>query len=111
MGRPKGSRNRVASAPDAVPAVVYEVDKVADEAQPDEVGEVTPELPDAEPIVAPELPPKPKRHYPRAVRVLRLYGYFTDDGEYRQWAENSVENNPADVADLIDRKAPVEEVE
>jgi len=111
MARPKGSRNRVAAVADARPSDVNEVDEVDAETPTDDVGELALEVPDAAPIVSPELPPEDKRHYPRAVRVLRLYGYFTEAGEYRQWQQGSVEDNPADVADLIDRKAPVEEVE
>lgn len=98
MGRPKGSRNR--ASVDAAPAAPSEsqdsqVDEGADTSPPADVG--------TDAVSGEGLP--------AAVRLLRLYGYWTDDDQLRQWSEGHIETDPAEIADLIERGAPIEEVE
>jgi hypothetical protein len=53
--------------------------------------------------------PKPGKT-PKALRVLSLYAYWGNDGNLRRWAEGAQVTEPAEIADLIARGAPVEEV-
>jgi hypothetical protein len=46
---------------------------------------------------------------PKALRVLSLYAYWGEDGNLRRWSEGVEVTDPAEIADLIARGAPVEE--
>lgn len=46
----------------------------------------------------------------RKVRLTALYAYWGDDGNLRRWSEGAEVTDPAEIADLVKRGAPVEEV-
>ncbi len=48
--------------------------------------------------------------FPASVTMSRLYAYWADDGSFRQWQPGSVATDPNEIADLIERAAPIEEV-
>ncbi len=51
---------------------------------------------------------KRKLALPATVRLTAPYGYWTDDGALRQWAPGVDIEDPTDIADLIERQAPIE---
>lgn len=57
----------------------------------------------AEPVTAPAEPGNPS-----AVRIVQEYAYWTDDGLLRRWPAGSIEEDPAEIADLMSRQAPIE---
>lgn len=87
--------------------------KVADAApaaQANPEAPVAPEAAQNPPAAAPEQKPaeKPaKKALPKSVTLARPYGFIDDSGAMRYWNPGVV-SEPADIATLIERKAPVE---
>ena len=48
---------------------------------------------------------------PAKVRVVSPYSYYADDGQLRSWWAGQVVTDPAQIADLIARQAPVEPID
>jgi hypothetical protein len=44
---------------------------------------------------------------PESVTLVSHYGYIAEDGNRRHWIEGAVEKDPALIAELIERKAPL----
>ena len=60
------------------------------------------------PATAPEQKPAPKaKALPKSVTLARPFGFIDDSGAMRYWNPGVV-TDPADIATLIERKAPVE---
>lgn len=57
----------------------------------------------AEPAAAPAEPGNPS-----AVRLTQTFAYWTDDGLLRRWPAGCTEEDPAEIADLVNRQAPIE---
>ena len=59
-----------------------------------------------------EVPQEP--YYPpslSSIKVIRPYAYWSDDGLILfQWSQGQIVDDPAQIEDLIARKAPIEAV-
>lgn len=44
---------------------------------------------------------------PTSVTLSHPYAYYAEDGLLRAWAAGTVVTDPADIADLVARKAPL----
>jgi hypothetical protein len=53
-------------------------------------------------------PPAPTTPEVSSLVFFRPYSFFDDNGRHRAWQPGHVVNDPADIALLIARKAPVE---
>lgn len=70
-------------------------------------------MPESKPA-APEKPTaeaeKPKPSLPSKVRLVWPYGFIDENGRHRAWKGGDVVADPAEIALLIERKAPCEPV-